>query len=84
MFVIRFVFVKKHIHTQITNGEPNFSIVRRQVQVFLPEEMQGPLLNTIDFCAKTVKKDKKDKCETGYKWVYNYLIVLILFIKIIS
>lgn len=45
----------------------NFEKVRRQAEMFLPDDIKGSILKAIDICSKKVKV-MPDKCDTAYKW----------------
>lgn len=52
----------------MTKNKLNFANTRKQIEAFLPDEMKGPLLDTMDICEKQIKVDK-NACDTAYKWV---------------
>lgn len=58
----------------MTKNKLNFANTRKQIEAFLPDEMKGPLLDTMDICEKQIKVDK-NACDTAYKWVDKKSIV---------
>ena len=49
----------------MSDNETNFETVRKQAEMFLPEDMKGPILNALDKCSGV--KVMPDKCDTAYK-----------------
>lgn len=52
----------------MTANEPNFEFLRKQVDLFLPDEAKPPINKAIDICSKDVKV-MPSECDTAYKLV---------------
>lgn len=50
----------------MTKNKPNFENARKQVDIFLPDDMKGPILNAMDICSKKAEV-VKNACDTAYK-----------------
>lgn len=50
----------------MSDDETNFETVRKQAEVFLPDDLKVPILKAIDICSEKVKV-MPDKCDTAYK-----------------
>lgn len=53
-------------HSQMTDDKVNFETVRHQAEMFLPDDLKVPILNSIDICSKKVVPSP-DKCDTALK-----------------
>lgn len=49
----------------MTKNKLNFENAKKQIEIFLPEDMKGPILKAMDICAKA--ELGKNACDTAYK-----------------
>lgn len=52
----------------MTDDQTNFETVRRQAELFLPDDMKASILKAIDVCSAKIKVET-DKCDTAYNIV---------------
>lgn len=46
--------------------KPNFEFIRKQVDLFLPDDMKAPIFKAIDICSKKIKV-LENQCDTAYE-----------------
>lgn len=48
---------------QMTKNKLNFENAKKQVEIFLPDDMKGPILKAMDICSKKAEV-VKNACDT--------------------